>query len=361
VIGGAAAGAKAGAAAGAKAGAAAFGAYGAAVGAVTGALVGLVKSNASEGKHVSPLRDEFFKMAGGLDKLNEQVFKFSGNLKLVENIFAASTVQEYNKALRELHDLFEFQTAAMNTLDETVKKYNLTVEEMGPAFQRQELDKKAIELFQDYEVLTKAGADHVIVLGKMADAVNQYVQDAVKMGVEVPSAMRPMLDSMVQQGTLTDAAGKKILNLEDAGISFALTMSEGFKSLIDEVKKLTDAISIGLGLAIKNVPDASFDIKGNLKLPKNIPKEFDLDWPVLQMAKGGSGMVKKPTLFLAGEEGPEEFAFSGSGKSFGSGGGFDDSGIVSKIDELIGAMTQRDRKLTHSLTIALKDALAHAA
>ncbi len=38
------------------------------------------------------------------------------------------------------------------------------------------------------------------------------------------------------------------------------------------------------------------------------------------MAEGGFGKVTRPTLFLAGEAGPEEFAFSGANKSFGSGG-----------------------------------------
>jgi TP901 family phage tail tape measure protein len=38
------------------------------------------------------------------------------------------------------------------------------------------------------------------------------------------------------------------------------------------------------------------------------------------MASGGSGTVTKPTLFMAGEAGREDFAFSGGGKSFGGGG-----------------------------------------
>jgi phage-related protein len=41
------------------------------------------------------------------------------------------------------------------------------------------------------------------------------------------------------------------------------------------------------------------------------------------MASGGSGTVTKPTLFMAGEAGREDFAFSGGGKSFGSRGGGD--------------------------------------
>jgi hypothetical protein len=35
---------------------------------------------------------------------------------------------------------------------------------------------------------------------------------------------------------------------------------------------------------------------------------------VVPMAEGGEGMVTKPTLFLAGEKGPESFAFTPAGK-----------------------------------------------
>lgn len=43
------------------------------------------------------------------------------------------------------------------------------------------------------------------------------------------------------------------------------------------------------------------------------------DIPVVPMASGGSGMVTRPTYFLAGEAGAEEYAFSGAGKRFGNG------------------------------------------
>lgn len=345
-----------------KTGAAAAGIFGAAIGAVAGALVGLVKSNTLEARTVSPLRDEFFKMAGGLEKLNPEVLRLSGNLRLVQAVFDARNIEQYNAAIRELQGLFEFHTAAMATLDETAKKYNLTIEEMGPAWQRQELDKKAQELFKDYEILTSAGVDHVVVLGKMAESVNKYVQNAVKMGVEVPQAMKPMLEDMVKQGLLTDAAGNKITNLEEAGISFAMTMSEGFKSLIAEVQKLTDAIARGLGLAIKNIPDAEIDIYGKYHPPKNLPRDDGFNDNIIGMAAGGRGRVTKPTLFLAGEGGAEDVAFSGANKRFGGGEVIDMAEFRAMKEELAGLRREasnRDRLLPQKLVAAFKDAMAH--
>jgi hypothetical protein len=55
---------------------------------------------------------------------------------------------------------------------------------------------------------------------------------------------------MVNTGQLLDANGEKITDLESSGISFSMSMSQGFQSLISEVGKLTDAIARGLGLAL---------------------------------------------------------------------------------------------------------------
>jgi hypothetical protein len=74
------------------------------------------------------------------------------------------------------------------------------------------------------------------------------------MGMEVPTAMRPMLESFAKAGNLVDENGEAITDLEAAGISFSLTMSDGFKALIHEVKNLTDAITRSLGTAIRDIP-----------------------------------------------------------------------------------------------------------
>jgi hypothetical protein len=161
-----------------------------------------------------------------------------------------AAMDRINQAFIEQKQRVEELRVTTDTLDAIAKKYNITIEEMGPAWQRQELDKKAQELYKDYQILVSAGVDHVLVLQKMAGGVNEYVRNAIKMGVEVPEAMRPMLEAMVQQGLLTDAAGTKITDLGASGVTFAMTMSEGFKSLITEVQNLADMIARSLGLSL---------------------------------------------------------------------------------------------------------------
>jgi hypothetical protein len=208
-----------------------------------------------EGEKVSPMRAEFFKLQGGLDALNPRVLALGGSLEMVQAVFNAKTVEDYNAAIANLNALFKVEEDAVLALTAAAEKYGFTLEELGPAFQRQQLDKQAQELYKDWEVLNAAGIDTTLIAGRMSEAINAYAQDAKAMGVEVPAAMKPMLEQMIDMGKLTDASGNKIGSLEDAGLTFSLTMSEGFKSLIKEVQNLADVLRTGLGRAVEETSD----------------------------------------------------------------------------------------------------------
>jgi hypothetical protein len=229
-------------------------------------LIGRLFHNAE--KDVNPLRQAFIDTAGGLAALNARAHDAGVTLTAMLN---AKNPEAYTKAINDLNAALKFQDDAMATLDATVQKYGFTIEELGPALQRQGLDKQAQGIFQDWTVLNAAGIDTVAIASRMADSINAYVRQAVAMGIEVPAAMRPMLQTMIDQGQLTDAAGNKITSLEDSGISFATTMSEGFKSVVEEVKKLTDAITRGLGTAITNVAKTPASINFDINARWNIP------------------------------------------------------------------------------------------
>lgn len=231
-------------------------------------LFGKIFGKSEESSKVSPLRDEFFKLQGGLETLNPRVQELTGNLTLVQAVFNAKTVEQYNAAIANLNGLFEQEQDAIAALTETAAKYGLTLEELGPAMQRQQLDKQAQQLYKDWQVLNAAGIQTTVITARMAEAINKYTRDAVSMGVEVPEAMRPMLEQMVEMGQLTDASGNKIDNLENSGISFAMTMSAGFKALITEVQKLTDLLGRSLGQAVESTTDK---IK---RIPSKVPVEI---------------------------------------------------------------------------------------
>jgi hypothetical protein len=60
----------------------------------------------------------------------------------------------------------------------------------------------------------------------------------------------------------------------------------------------------------------------------------------IPMAKGGSGTVTRPTWFLAGEAGREDFAFSGAGKSFGGGSAGQTVEVHLHVGPVYGAIDQ---------------------
>jgi len=212
------------------------------------------------------LRKAFVATEGGFDALTHAAETAGIS---VDALFAAKTSDQVTAAIGEIQAALKFQEDAYQLAIDTAQKYGFTLEELGPAMQRQELDKQAQQLYKDWEVLNSAGIDTIAITEKMSGAVSKYVQDAMKMGSDVPEAMRPMLETMVKSGTLLDANGNAITNLEDSGITFAMSMSDGFKKLIDQVEKLTDAISRSLGLAIKNVPDLV--VKGKVVYEDSTP------------------------------------------------------------------------------------------
>ncbi len=223
------------------------------------------------------LRAAFVSAEGGFEALQAAAEKAGVN---IDELFSARTADQVNDSIKKIEDALKFQQDAYQLAIDTAQKYGFTLEELGPAMQRQELDKQAQQLFKDWEVLNAAGIDTVAITQRMSESVNDYVHHAMKMGTEVPDAMRPMLEAMVKSGTLLDENGNAISNLEDAGISFSLSMSDGFKQLIDEVHNLTDAISRSLGLAIKEIPQPK--VKGTVT------------WDVEQIAKPTSSAGNVP-------------------------------------------------------------------
>jgi len=218
--------------------------------------IGKLFGNTQE-KQVNPIRQQFVDAAGGLDELNR---KAAGAGTTLRALLDAKTPEAYKKAIDDLNASFNFQAQAMQTLDETAKKYGLTVEELGPAFSRQQLEKQAGELYQDFKVLTGAGVDLDVVLGHMGDSINDFVRSALTTGTEIPAALAPVLQRMVELGQLTDQNGNVITDLGESGVKFSMTMSEGFKSVVDSVKKLTDAIARGLGLSLDDAASSADDL-----------------------------------------------------------------------------------------------------
>lgn len=218
-----------------------FGPLGEIGGQILGSLAGKLidKLFSSEGKKVNDLRDQFISAAGGLDVLRQKAFDAGMTL---DKLLAAKKVKDFEAAMRELQSAFDLQAEAQRKLQEAIDRYKFTIEELGPTMARQKLDEMAAQLIQDYALLSAAGVNHNAIIARMGPNINEYVQAALRAGSAIPEAMRPILQAMIDQGLLLDANGNAYKSLEDVGVSFAQTMTEQFKTLMEKITALINAL-----------------------------------------------------------------------------------------------------------------------
>lgn len=222
------------------------------VGALVGpaiSLIGKLFSNAE--KQINPLRQSFIDAAGGLGVLNARAHDAGVTLDAVLN---AKNPEQYKKAIDDLNGALKFQDAAMQTLKDTAAKYKFSIEELGPAMQKQNLSEQAQSIYKDWEVLRTGGVDITAVGREMASSINDFVSQSKAAGQDVPANMRPILQAMIEQGKLVDANGNAYTSLEDAGITFSDVMTQAMHDVANEVKKLTDAITRGLTPSLLGIP-----------------------------------------------------------------------------------------------------------
>lgn len=99
------------------------------VGAIVAATAALVPFIAKlfgaseESKKVSPMRDEFFKLQGGLETLNPKVQALEGNLASVQAVFDAKTVQQYEAAMKNLEAILAREQSTFDELTESAEDY----------------------------------------------------------------------------------------------------------------------------------------------------------------------------------------------------------------------------------------------
>lgn len=140
-------------------------------------------------------------------------------------------------------------------LQAAVDRYKFSIEELGPAMQAQQLDAQAQQLTKDWTLLIGSGMNMAVVNEHMSGAMNDYLQQAVKTGQDVPMAMQPIIQSMIDQGLFLDSNGSKITDIKDLGVTFSMTMTEGFKLVADKLQTLLEKLGL--------VPSAMDDMKGS--------------------------------------------------------------------------------------------------
>jgi hypothetical protein len=150
-----------------------------------------------------------------------------------------------------------------------------------------------------YDQMIEAGFTQIETLTIMAPWLRTIYDAHKKLGIPIDENTQKLIDQALALGLLDDNDPTSILK-------------QGFKDLIKAVQDLTNAL-----LGIPKTVDTTVTVttrrreEGN---PDPDPDPKDPKEPIPQ-AFGGSYWVAQPTMFVAGEAGPEYAMFSGANQT----------------------------------------------
>ena len=154
----------------------------------------------------------------------------------------------------------------------SAEKYGISLEALGPAFDRERLQEAAQAIAADWEILNQEGVDTITVLKGMSGSVQDLIDDAHTAGVDIPASMKPVIEQMIAQGLLTDENGEKLTDMSK--LTFAEDLSAKFKQLIDKIGDLINSLS-GATDELGNVKQGVEDIPTDV----SVHVSFDVDAP----------------------------------------------------------------------------------
>lgn len=232
-------GALQGAAAGAKIGTAILPGWGTAIGAVGGAVFGFLSKAKKLREEMKKLKDSFVESMGGMEALKLKAGEAGISL---DKMFQAKSAKDLEKAIDGIKSKLDTWDEANKELQAAIDKYGITVAELGPLWAQQEMDKRAADLIKEWKLLSAAGVDVNVLIAKMGPNLLEFVKQSIAAGTAIPEAMRPMIDQLIASGQLLDENGVAYTSAEDAGITYAKTMSEMFESLIEKIEAFVNAL-----------------------------------------------------------------------------------------------------------------------
>lgn len=269
-----------------------------------------------------------------------------------------------------------FNTTTQAGLDAITAKYATTPEEQAAAAFQAQLDgaQKAADLASAQGDLVSAQMSGDPAAVQAAQAALDNVQNQQKLAdlQTAAAASRVVADKAAAAETQTynDARSAQLQNLND-WLDDQKTSLEAGTETWDQfwagafsdapAKYAPDAVSSLQGVldqmqAIANLQgqiDANSAALGSGKAPSiSLAGGLTVGAGVIgagfggAFANPGAGTVSKPTWFLAGEAGQEDYAFSGAGKSFGGGcGGGPGPSVTLQVGPVFGAIDQPTARL----------------
>jgi len=194
-------------------------------------------------------------------------------------------------------------------MEEAAARYGIHVDKLGQGFNNAKISASVQQILEDYDLLTRGGAEPTGILEDMADEISEVAQRAMRLGISMPENMRPILQALVDKGLLLDANGEKIEDLN--GMSFGDPIKVGLERIADLLEKLLKGLGIDLPNALNNIPrrvdiDINAHVRTHGELPASgyAPDDSGLGMPTFRGAAAG-GLFTRPTFRVLAEREPE--------------------------------------------------------
>lgn len=271
------------------------------------AAMGLITTFANklfklEGKKVNDLRDDFIAAAGGLHALNVKAHEAGMTL---DALLRASTVKDYEAAVKSLTDAFAAQNAKLEEqkrlqgeiagvegqlaalrasavpsweqVNAIVEKYGISIDGVGQQLQQLSVTDAATKIINDFDTLIRAGGDVNGVLVGMQEEISEIVQRSIRFGTSIPENMRPLVEQLAKSGLLLGENKEKITDL--SGLKWGApveteadkitTAIGGLVTKLDElITKLAGLTSVSAGVATEVGKQWAREPWADWKMPK---------------------------------------------------------------------------------------------
>lgn len=262
-----------------------LGPLGGALGGLVGGLFGRL-FGPSEATKTSRARNEWLESIGGAEQLRQRAAAAGVSL---ERMFSTRKVKDFEAEAKRVMAAIEAHEQKVLALQEEMQgleaerarleaettvtfdqmqsiseRFGIDQNALGQQFQQKRLGADAKELIDAIEVMRKGGAEMNVVYLGMRDEISALIQDSVKFGTEIPENLKPVIESLFEQGALVDENGEKLKELPNIkfGAAIKSEMEKASDKLAEVVERLAEVLAQLTELDGKK---ATFDVEGRYR------------------------------------------------------------------------------------------------
>lgn len=180
----------------------------------------------------------------GEQQFNRLAAEFTAQVKAQNDLLDEQTQKQSELVgyQERLNALAESLTPKWASVQGILEKYGITLEQAGKGVQQLATTADWEAMINALDELERAGADTGGVLAGMADEASKAVQNALKLGTEIPENGKKYVEYLATTGQLLDENGDKITDL--AGIKWGAPVKTQAEIVRDQMTQIADAMKI---------------------------------------------------------------------------------------------------------------------